>query len=449
MKILLLAMSGVRAWSDELNAAGLTMPGVIERKQVIASLPSLGLLTLAGLTPPDVHIDYREIRDLRVEGLDHLPTDYDLVAISSFSAQILDAYAVADRFRALGVPVVLGGLHVTALPGEAALHADSVIVGEAEALWPRLIEDLRMSRFRPVYRSGPGEEFDLANAPMPRFDLLDPERYNRLTVQTCRGCPHLCDFCASSVLLTRRYKLKPVEKIIDEVRAIKRIWRRPFIEFADDNSFVNRAHARRLMQALAGEKIRWFAECDVSIADDPELLDLMRRAGCRQVLVGLESPTARGLDGVELRRNWKLRQFNRYEAAVRAVQSRGIAVNGCFVLGLDGHDETVFDGVFDFAQRCGLFDVQVTVPTPFPGTPMLDRLRAEGRLLHDGAWDRCTLFDVNFLPRSMSPQRLERGLIDLAHRLYEPAAVAARRDEFFRQARGLVRPDALGQPEAA
>lgn len=449
MKILLLAMSGVRAWSDELNSAGLTMPGVIERAQVIASLPSLGLLTLAGLTPPDIHVDYREIRALRVEGTRHLPTDYDLVAISTFSAQSLDAYAVADSFRAIGIPVVIGGLHATALPAEAMRHADSVIVGEAEPLWPRLLEDLRCNRLQPLYRSAPGEEFDLAHAPMPRFDLLEPDRYNRLTVQTCRGCPHKCDFCASSIMLTNRYKLKPVEMIIDEIRAIKRLWRRPFIEFADDNSFVNRAHARTLLHALKAEKIRWFTECDVSIADDPAILDLMRESGCRQVLIGLESPTAPGLRGVELRRDWKLRQFNRYEDAVRRIQSRGIAVNGCFVLGLDGHDESVFDEVFRFADRAGLFDVQITVPTPFPGSAMLERLRAQGRILHDGEWGRCTLFDVNFIPQHMSPERLERGLVELAHRLYEPGAIASRRESFFNQARGLVRPDALGQPEAA
>jgi radical SAM superfamily enzyme YgiQ (UPF0313 family) len=449
MKILLLAMSGVRAWSDELNRAGLTMPGVIERAQVIASMPSLGLLTLAALTPPDVHADYREIRDLRAEGVDSLPTDYDLVAISTFSAQAHDAYAVAARFRALGIPVVIGGLHATALPDEALLHADAVVAGEAEALWPRVVADARAGRLQRLYRPAPGEEFDLAHAPIPRYDLLDIEKYNRLTVQTCRGCPHACEFCASSIMLTKRYKLKPVERIIDEVRRIKQFWRRPFLEFADDNSFVHRAHARRLMAALRPERVRWFAECDVSIADDPELLDLMRLAGCRQVLLGLESPTRAGLDGVELKRNWKLRQLDRYELAVRAIQSRGVAVNGCFVLGLDGHDESIFDSVYDFAMRSGLFDVQITVATPFPGTPMLERLRREGRLLHDGEWGRCTLFDVNFVPTGMSPERLQRGLVELAHRLYEPGAIAARREEFFRQARGLVRPDEHGQPVAA
>jgi radical SAM superfamily enzyme YgiQ (UPF0313 family) len=456
----MIAMSGVRAWSEELNAAGLTMPGIMERGAVIASLPSLGLLTLAGLTPPEIEVEYREIRDLRAEGgpagaaaTGALPTDYDLVAISSFTAQVLDAYRVADFYRARGVPVVMGGLHASVLPDEAAAHCTSVVVGEAEPLWPRVMADFLAGGLKPRYAAAAGEEFDFACSPMPRFDLLDVRKYNRLTVQTCRGCPHRCDFCASSILLTRKYKVKPVERIMAEVRRIREVWGAaergggPFIEFADDNSFINRAHARRLMEALREEGVHWFTETDVSIAEDEGLLDLMRDSGCREVLIGLESPRREGLEGVELRRNWKLRQLDRYEAAVRRIQSRGIAVNGCFVLGLDGDDESVFDAVEAFVERTGLFDVQVTVPTPFPGTPLYARLAREGRLLAPGRWERYTLFDVTVVPKRMSPQRLQRGLLELAARLYDGAAVRERRRRFFREAdRRRIRP---AMPRAA
>ena len=136
---------------------------------------------------------------------------------------------------------------------------------------------------------------------MPRFDLLDPEKYNRLTVQTSRGCPHHCEFCASSILLTPRYKVKPVEKVIAEIREIKKIWAKPFIEFADDNSFVHREHYKKLLRELAKEKVRWFTEADVRVAEDDELLGLMRDSGCQQVLIGLESPRRTSLDGVELK----------------------------------------------------------------------------------------------------------------------------------------------------
>jgi len=431
VKIGLIAMSGVRAANPELTRIGLTLPGFVERSEVIASLPSLSLLTLAALTPPDIEIEYREIRDLAAEP--EAPRDYDLVAISSYSAQVLDAYRVARVYRERGVPVVMGGLHVSVLPGEARTHGITAGVGEGEMSWPRLIEDFRRGALKPEYRPPAGEWFDLADAPMPRFDLLDAGRYNRITVQTSRGCPHRCDFCASSILLTPRYRVKPVEKVIAEIHRIKEFWDHPFIEFADDNSFVLRDHYKQLLEALKHEGVHWFTETDIAVAEDGELLDLMRESGCRQVLVGLEIPVAQGLDGIETRRNWKLGKLPGYEAAIHAIQSHGVTVNGCFVLGLDGHTEDIFDRVYDFVERSGLYEVQITVMTAFPGTPLHARLEREGRLLEAEAWNTCTLFDVNFVPTGMSPGRLQSGLVDLGHRLYDRAFIQARRERFFRE----------------
>jgi len=433
--IAFIAMSGVRAASEELNRAGLTMPGFLERSQAIASLPSLSLLTLARLTPDSFDISYHEIEDIRKMGE---PPVCDVAAIASYSAQIKDAYVLADRYRALGVRTVLGGLHVTALPDEALRHADSIVVGEGELGWPDLLVDLAQGRLQRVY--GPrGREFDLADAPMPRFDLLDIERYNRITVQTQRGCPWRCEFCAASIRLTKRYKVKPVDRVLAEIHEIKRLWPAPFIEFADDNSFVNRRHSKELLRALAGERIRWFTETDIAIADDPELLQLLHAAGCAEVLVGLESPTASGVDGVETRRNWKRRRFDDYIDAIERIQSHGIAVNGCFVLGLDGDGPEVFDAVEAFVRRSGQFDVQITVMTPFPGTPLYDRLLAQGRLLDPTAWERCSLFDVNFRPLHMSPEQLQQGGLELARRLYTEEERTARRHRFHEQRRHLLR----------
>jgi len=444
MKIALIAMSGVRAANEELNRVGMTMPGFVERSKVIASLPSLSLLTLAGLTPDRFEVSYHEIADLRA--LDELP-QCDVAAIASYSAQIKDAYRLSDRYRAAGVRTVLGGLHVTARPDEAAQHADAIVVGEGELGWPELLRDLETGRLQPRYEAA-GREFSLADAPMPRFDLLDISRYNRITVQTQRGCPWRCEFCAASIRLTPLYKLKPVANVVAEIREIKRHWPKPFIEFADDNSFVHRRHARELLHAVADEGIKWFTESDVGIAEDDELLELMREAGCAEVLIGLESPSAAGVEGVELRRNWKRSRFGRYLEAVERIQSHGIAVNGCFVLGLDGDGPEVFDAVAEFVRASGQFDVQITVLTPFPGTPLYDRLLADGRILEPEAWERCTLFDVNFRPKQMSADELQRNLVELGRRLYTEDERVRRRSAFHEQRRRFLREARAGRMSA-
>ncbi|MBI4325886.1 MAG: B12-binding domain-containing radical SAM protein [Chloroflexi bacterium] len=428
MKIGLIAMSGVRAHNEQLTQLGLTLPGFVERNKVIAALPSLSLLTLAGLTPPRFEVEYREIADLKMEP--GLPEDYDLVAVSSFSAQMNEAYQVADFYRRRRIPVVMGGLHVSSLSEEAKEHCTSVVVGEGEPLWPELLADFERDCLKPLYvQSRPGS-YNLAEAPLPRFDLLNPEKYNRITVQTSRGCPHQCEFCASSILLTSKYKLKPVTKVMAEIQAIKEIWPRPFIEFADDNSFVHVRHYKELLRALAGENLRWFTEADVNVARDEELLGLMRDSGCQQVLIGLESPRRQSLDGLELASNWKMRQQDRYKAAIAKIQSYGITVNGCFILGLDPDTPEVFDHVLDFVRDSGLYEVQVTFLTAFPGTPLYGRWKREGRIIRDRAWELCTLFDINFVPKNMSVAELQSGFLKLVKQLYSEEETKERRRRF-------------------
>jgi len=179
-----------------------------------------------------------------------------------------------------------------------------------------------------------------------------------------------------------------------------------------------RAYWKELLPQFKGKGLKWFAETDISVADDEELLDLMRETGCAQVLIGLESPTESGLHGLELSNDWKFRKFPHYQKAIRAIQSRGVTVNGCFVLGLDGHTPEIFDQVFDFVRAVELYEVQVTLLTPFPGTPLYARLERENRLLEPLNWKKCTLFDINFKPANMSATELHDGhtaLIDAVH----------------------------------
>ncbi len=430
MRIALIAMSGVRAYNPELTALGLSLPGFVERGRTIASLPSLGLLTLAALTDDRFDVDYFEVDD--IADLDPLP-GCDVAALSSYSAQVKDAYALSERFRAHGVTTVMGGLHVTSMPVEALAHCDAVVVGEGEPVWGQILDDALAGELEGIYRSD--GSYDLANAPIPRYDLLDPDRYNRLTVQTQRGCPWRCEFCASSVLLSPRYKLKPPHKVGEEIRAMKEIWANPFVELSDDNTFVAKRRSHALVEAIGNEGVSWFTETDVSIADDPALLDMMREAGCREILIGFESLNPAALDGLETKRNWKLGRLDEYTSVIQTVQESGIALNACFVLGLDGDGPEVFDSIKEFVDETNPFDVQITVLTPFPGTPLYQRLMAEGRIIEPTAWEKCTLFDVNFEPMGMSVAELESGLVELGRYIYSADNLASRRAGFKEQVR--------------
>jgi radical SAM superfamily enzyme YgiQ (UPF0313 family) len=458
MKIGLIAIAGVKMQTRKFIELGVTLPQFINRGRVIAQLPSLALLTLAGTTPEGVEVEYVEVDD--VAGFARqLRLDFDLVALSTYTARAFDAYLVADAYRARGVPVVFGGLHATVLPDEAAGHADAVVIGEAEATWPEVVRDFQQggrARLKRFYREAHPGLFDLAEAPMPRFDLLSSVPppapagtdllrageihrlgpYNRITVQATRGCPWDCDFCAASKLYGPRYRLKPVQRVLQEVDAVRALWRRPFIEFADDNTFVNRAWSKDLLRGLAERELRYFTETDVSVAEDPEMLDLLYPSGCRQVLIGFESPQRASLEGID-RANWKARQHERYLRAIDEIQGRGVSVCGCFIVGLDADTRAIFDELREFIDRSRLLEVQITVLTPFPGTRLYERLLEEGRLLYPGAWDRCTLFDVNFRPRGMSVEQLEEGLMGLWRETWNAQALAQRKQHYRELLRAL------------
>jgi radical SAM superfamily enzyme YgiQ (UPF0313 family) len=440
MRIGFLAMSGVRAHDKKLLEFGLTLPGFVDRSKVVASLPSLGLLYLAACTPAGHELKYFEAESDHSEPAEVYACD--LVAISTFSAQIFEAYAIADRLRAAGVRVAMGGLHVSVRSGEALAHADYVIVGEGENVWPAVVAAAEAGAGQRLFRAADFGPVDVAKLPVPRYDLLGDRPYNRFTVQTSRGCPWRCEFCASTVMLSQRYRKRPVEMVIRDIQAIAALHPHPFIEFADDNTFVDKAWGKELCRALIPLHLKWFTETDISVAEDEELLDLMRQAGCRQILVGLESPQPAALDGIEMHANIKARWAAQYAESLRTIQDHGITVNGCFILGLDHHTTDIFSQVLEFALDVPLFEVQITVLTPFPGTPLYGRLEREGRLLQPGRWELCTLFDVNHTPRNMTPDELREGLYWLGARLYSEECTNRRRADFFsrrREAKGATR----------
>lgn len=425
--VLFVALSGVRIFDTELLSLGLTLPGFVERGRVIASMPSLGLLTLAGATPSHWTAAYEEAPDSIDEAFETIQNHQpDLVALSFLTARAKEAYALADRCRLAGIDVVLGGLHTSACPDEAQAHASSIVVGQGEWVWPQVLADWEKGALQPRYGELHTTE-PLESTPLPRFDLLDLDRYNRIPIQTTRGCPLDCSFCAASRLISP-YKRKSAARVREEVRAVTQRWPEPFIELADDNTFVNKAWGRELASVL-GEfpGVHWFTETDVSLGNDPELVQHLASAGCAQVLVGLESISAESLAAGTDSGLWKKRQRDEYLRQIRTIQDHGISVNGCFVFGFDHDTPDTFAAIQDFIEESGLSEVQLTLLTPFPGTKLHRDMAAQGRLIDPLAYEKCTLFDINFQPKHFSPTDLRDHFAQMIASVYSEKATEHRR----------------------
>ncbi len=430
-KAVLISMSGVRVYNQKLLELGLTLPGFVDRSKVIASLPSLGLLTLAAHTPDHWEIHYRELDDYNENDLDEI-TDLkpDIVAFSSLTARINETYALSDKFRNIGITTVIGGLHASALPEESRQFATSVIQGEGEIIWETLLRDFENNRLKNLYSSLKDSSyvFHLTESKVPKYELLDIEKYNRLTIQTTRGCPLHCHFCAASRTISS-YKKKPIAQIKKELDKIFEIWDRPFIELADDNTFVDKKWSKELLTLFGQYKMKWFTETDISIAYDDELLELLARSNCAQVLIGFEASQAKGLVDID-KSNWKLKQFDNYLKAIDKIQSYGISVNGCFILGFDTDTLQTFADTELFIKESNLSEVQITLLTPFPNTELYNRLKQENRLLAGNYWDKCTLFDVNFVPKNFTVAELEHNFQQLMQNIYAEDVVRARKLKF-------------------
>ncbi len=395
-------MSGTFIRDPELLNALPEHLGPLSRLKAVASLPSLALLTVAAVIKEtaskegfDCRLEYLQCPDISC--WDESNYGFDLVAISSYTAQIHQAYELAARFRASGALVVLGGTHVSMLPDETISRGFTAAIGEAELVWPAILKDAYDGQLKASYGSL-GEVCEITKSPLPAYELLNPASFNRIPVQTSRGCPHRCEFCAASVLYSPKHRQKTVAQVVDELDAVLRIWPRPFIEFVDDNALVDRKYWKSLLKELNNKRLRWFAECDISVGQDDELLALMQESGCREVLIGLESPLSSDLQGLELNANWKQRMHSGYRASLRNIQDHGIAVIGCFMLGLDQQHPDASQLIYEFLRETELFDVQITLQTAFPGTPLYSRLEKENRLKTKNDWDQCTLFDLNIIP---------------------------------------------------
>lgn len=417
--VALVAFTGFRIREPEMLALGMTLPGLAQRAPAVGALPALGLLTLAALTPPPWTQSYHEAAAVDDEVLEAiLATKPTLVAISALTASINEAYLLCRRLRAEGVRTVIGGLHATAMPSEASLHADAVVVGEGEPVWERVLMDAQRGELAGRYQAS--APFDLGVAPLPRFELLGDRPRQRFTVQTARGCPLACEFCGASRLLGP-FREKPAAMVERELAAIKATAKRPFIELADDNTFAGKRDAQELLGVLERSGVRFFTEADWRLGEKPNVLAGLARAGCVQVLVGIESlvPRFAGMGA-------KQAPPERIMEALANIQDAGVAVIGCFVLGADGEDAESLGRLGEFLLEAPLADVQLTVQTPFPGTAAYKRLSAENRLLPDRGWESYTLFDVVYRPDPMSAEDLERGFHSLAKLVFAAGPTSVR-----------------------
>lgn len=359
--------------------------------------PPLSLLTLAGLTPREgyeVIVRDEHIESSAVEG------DVDLVGIQTYVSSAKRAYELAARWRGRGATVVLGGIHPTTLPDEAAAHADAVCLGPAETAWPEILRDFERGRLRRFYRGVCAGSAALV--PLPRRDLMNPRGYLiRHTMVTSRGCPHACDFCYKSSFWGRDYhEARPLAAIEQELAEIDD----GLIFFLDDNLLANREHARRLFAVLRGSGILWQAAGSLDVTRIPAYLDEAYAAGCRSLFVGFESLSP----GNMRRQNKPVNAVTDYAEACQRFHDAGIMINGSFVFGFDGDGPDVFARTVEFTERCRILTATFHILTPFPGTPTFARLEAEGRLLHHD-W---TYYDTDhavFRPRRMTPEQLEKG----------------------------------------
>jgi radical SAM superfamily enzyme YgiQ (UPF0313 family) len=358
----------------------------------------LTLTTLAALVPPDLNAEV-VIQDEGVQPLD-LDFDADLVGITAITGTAPRAYRIADALRARGHTVVLGGVHATLLPDEAAPHADALVLGYAEKSWPQLLRDFAAGRLRPRYHRPTGRV--LAGVPVARRDLLKRERYSTVnSIEATRGCPHRCDFCVVPAAWANTYAHRPVEEVVAELRTFE-----GRVALFIDLSPVEDVHyAKALYRAMIPLRMRWVGLSTTRIAEDDELLALAARSGCKGLLIGFESVSQDTLDQTH-------KGFHAaagYREVVRKLHDRGIGVQGCFVFGFDNDDPSVFERTVEFVDRAKVDLPRYAVATPFPNTALYRRLEAEGRLLHKD-WSLYDVEHVVFEPRRMSPERLQEGL---------------------------------------
>jgi len=397
----------------------ITLPDVIRRMTLgrKALFMPVNLAICAAVAPRGWEV---EIVDECTRNEPHTArADVDVVGIGAMTTQARRAYALADAYRALGVKVILGGIHPSALPEEALEHADAVCVGDAEGTLPHALNDLATGKaLRRVYH---WREYPEAPIATPRKDLLNPKDYLVYNpIQTTRGCPHDCTFCTTPAIFGRAYRQREISDIVDEIRAAMERGSRFFI-FSDDNFAGNHKWALELCTALQPLKIKWASQSDILISNNERLLKAMRASGCQGLILGLESPDPNTL--AEARKRYV--KAESYLERIRRIQASGISLWGSFIFGFDNDDWRSCRAAVTFAERAGLVMSCYPILTPYPGTAVFAEFERQGRLLTKD-WDKYNGATVVFEPARMTVEQLRHAQMAAFCDFYRPRSAFAR-----------------------
>ena len=366
--------------------------------------PPLGLMMVAALTPRQINV---AITDEALQPVD-LDRDCDVVGLTAMTSAAPRAYQIADHFRRRGITVVMGGMHASALPTEALQHVDAVVIGEAEGLWPRLLEDCQKGQLRQIYRHDSLPR--LAGLPTPRRDLVDLSRYwGPDSLQASRGCPHDCSFCTVSTFFGRTYRTRPVEEVIAEASQLRG---RPLI-FVDDNIMGKPSYSEQLFERLKDLKKGFFSQASAGMLKTPDLIQKAAAAGCKGLFVGLETLCPQNLTQI----GKKVNVVEKYKELIKRLHGNGIAVVGAFMFGLEHDDEDVFARVADFAEEARIDMPQFSILTPLPGTRFYAQVEREGRII-ERDWTKYDGNHVCFRPRQLSIEKLHEGVRWIYRRSY-------------------------------
>jgi radical SAM superfamily enzyme YgiQ (UPF0313 family) len=377
--------------------------------------------TLAGLTPRDRETEIRFYDDRTEDIPFDEPTDLVALSVETYTAK--RSYQIASEYRRRGVPVVMGGFHPTLVPEEASDYAESIIIGEAEGVWPRVIDDFRNGRLQRAYKQA--RRPPLSDLRLDR-SIFAGKRYLPVgLVEAGRGCHFRCEFCAIQSYFSNTQTRRPIDDILDEVKRIEK----PLIFFVDDNITSNMEQAKEFFRALIPLKIRWVSQASINAAHDEEFLRLIKESGCQGLLIGFET-----LNPETLRRMRKT--FNMmhggYEKALANLRRHGIRLYVTFILGYDEDNRDTLEETLAFAERHRFYIVAFNHLTPFPGTPLYDRLQREGRLLYERWWlDPAYRYGmVPFTPRGMTAEEVKQRCIDARQRFYSFGSIARRSLDF-------------------